>query len=83
VEKRGTARLADLEKGAEFHLTFDDGFRELVVYTPSNRPDVIAVEPYTQTTDAINLQSRGLGAGLRVLAHGQQDNFLITMETVG
>lgn len=83
VEKRGTARLADLAKGAEFHLTFDDGFRELVVYTPSNRPDVIAVEPYTHTTDAINLQSRGIDAGLRVLAHGRQDNFLITMETVG
>jgi aldose 1-epimerase len=83
MEKRGTARLADLEKGAEFHLTFDDGFRELVVYTPADRQDVIAVEPYTQTTDAINLQSRGIDAGLRVLKHGQQDAFLITMETAG
>ena len=83
VAKGGTARLADLEKEAEFHLKFDGGFRELVVYTPSNRSDVIAVEPYTQTTDAINLQSRGVDAGLRVLKHGQQDAFLITMETLG
>jgi aldose 1-epimerase len=83
VAKGGTARLADLEKEAEFHLKFDSGFRELVVYTPSNRSDVIAVEPYTQTTDAINLQSRGVDAGLRVLKHGQQDAFLITMETLG
>jgi len=83
VENRGAARLADVAKGAEFHLTFDDGFRELVVYTPPNRPDVIAVEPYTQTTDAINLQSRGIDAGLRVLKHGRQDAFLITMETSG
>ena len=52
---RGVARLVDKDKRAEFHLTFDDGFRELVVYTPSNQPDVLAVEPYTQTTDAINL----------------------------
>ena len=34
------------------------------------RRDVIAVEPYTQTTDAINLQARGVDAGLRVLEHG-------------
>ena len=57
-EERGVARLVDMDKKAEFHLTFDHGFRELVVYTPSNQPDVLAVEPYTQTTDAINLQAR-------------------------
>ena len=81
--ERGVARLVDLDKKAEFHLTFDRGFRELVVYTPSNQPDVIAVEPYTQTTDAINLQSRGIDAGLRVLKHGEQHSFHITMETEG
>jgi aldose 1-epimerase len=62
---------------------FDRAIRELVVYTPPNRPDVLAVEPYTQATDAINLQSRGVDAGLRVLKHGQQDTFVIAMETVG
>ena len=81
--ERASARLVDLEKKGEFHLTFDRGFRDLVVYTPSNQADVIAVEPYTQTTDAINLQSRGIDAGLRVLKHGEQHSFLVTMETVG
>jgi aldose 1-epimerase len=80
---RCVARLVDLEKKAEFHLIFDNGFRELVVYTPSNQPDVLAVEPYTQTTDAINLQSQGCDAGLRVLKHGEKSDFHITMETVG
>ena len=58
-ERRGAARLVDLDKKAEFRLTFDDGFRELVVYTPPQKPDVLAVEPYTQTTDAINLEPQG------------------------
>jgi aldose 1-epimerase len=80
---RGAARLVDQDKNAEFRLVFDRAIRELVVYTPPNRPDVLAVEPYTQATDAINLQSRGVDAGLRVLKHGQQDTFVIAMETVG
>ena len=71
---RAVCRLVDLDKNAEFQLGFDRGFRELVVYTPPGRPDVISLEPYTQTTDAINLQGRGVDAGLRVLGHGEQDN---------
>lgn len=75
-----TCRLVDLARKAEFRLGFDAGFRELVVYTP-NEPDVISLEPYTQTTDAIRLQPKGIDAGLRVLKHGQSDTFAITMET--
>jgi aldose 1-epimerase len=82
-DRRGVARLVDLEKKAEFRLTFDDGIRELVVYTPPRKPDVLAVEPYTQATDAINLQPHGKDAGLRLLAHGRQDTFSLTMETLG
>ena len=70
-------------KKANFGSTFDDGFRELVVYTPPQKPDVLAVEPYTQTTDAINLQATGKDAGLRTLGHGRQDTFTLTMETLG
>jgi aldose 1-epimerase len=83
TEDRCLCRLADLEKKAEFQLGFDRGFRELVVYTPPGRPGVISLEPYTQTTDAINLQARGIACGLRVLGHGGQDRFVITMEGVG
>jgi aldose 1-epimerase len=80
---RGVCRLVDEEKRAEFRLGFDRAFRELVVYTPPPRPQVISLEPYTQTTDAINLAARGVDAGLRILGHGAQDLFEITMETVG
>lgn len=76
-------RLEDLDLGAEFRLGFDRNFREIVVYTPPGPGGVIAIEPYTQTTDAINLQARGVDAGLRVLKHGAQDTLLITMSTSG
>jgi aldose 1-epimerase len=46
-------------------------FRELVVFTPPHR-QAIALEPYTCTTDAINLQQQGVDAGLRVLEPGEQ-----------
>jgi aldose 1-epimerase len=76
-------RLKDLDLGAEFDLGFDRNFREIVVYTPPGPGRVIAIEPYTQTTDAINLQARGIDAGLRVLRHGEQQTLRITMETAG
>jgi aldose 1-epimerase len=76
---RGIARLVDQDNKAEIRLEFDRAIRELVVYTPPDAADVLAVEPYTQTTDAINLQPRGVDAGLRVLQHGQQQTLEIAM----
>ena len=81
--ERAFCRLIDEQKNAEFLLGFDGDFRELVVYTPPGRADVIALEPYTQTTDAINLQAQGVAAGLRILGHDAQDTFTITMESRG
>lgn len=80
---RGVCRLVDLAKKAELRLEFDRSVRELVVYTPHARDDVISVEPYTQATDAINLEARGVAAGLRILGHGAHDTFVIAMETHG
>jgi aldose 1-epimerase len=77
-----TARLVDEALGAEVRLGFDRHFRELVVYTPPGQPGVISVEPYTQTTDAIHLNARGIDAGLRVLHHGEHVTMTITIETV-
>ena len=47
----------------------DTLFREIVVYT-SPRPSV-CLEPYTCVTDAVNLQSKGIDAGLRILKSGE------------
>ena len=58
----------------------DAAFREQVVFTPpwyrEGDPDAptkgaVCIEPYTCTTDAINLHSRGVDAGLRTLAPGE------------
>jgi aldose 1-epimerase len=76
-------RLVDEALGAEFQLGFDATIRELVVYTPPNSPGVISIEPYTQATDAINLASRGIDGGLRVLEHGRGETITLTMRTVG
>ncbi len=76
-------RLQDQNLGAEFQLGFDEHIRELVVYTPPNAPGVISIEPYTQTTDAINLAARDIDGGLRVLSHGETETTTITMKTVG
>jgi aldose 1-epimerase len=45
-------------------------FREAVVFTPPHR-QAVCLEPYTCTTDAINLEQRGIDAGWRVLPPGQ------------
>jgi aldose 1-epimerase len=80
--QRATCRLIDQALQAEFRLSFDRNFRELVAYTPA-AGGVIAIEPYTQTTDAINLDARGVDAGLRRLTHNQHDTLSIVMETAG
>lgn len=46
-------------------------FREFVVYAPLDR-DIICLEPYSSTTDAPNLKSRGFDAGLVVLKPQQR-----------
>lgn len=45
-------------------------FREVVVFNPPHR-QAFCIEPYTCTTDAINLQQRGFDGGWRLLGPGQ------------
>lgn len=75
-------RLIDEELKAEIRLVMDRHYRELVVYTPPDEPGVISVEPYTQTTDAINLHARGIDGGLRILSPGASETLHLRLETV-
>ncbi len=77
----GICRLVDLEENASLTIRFDRGFRELVVFTPAGQDDVIAIEPYTQTTDAINLATKAIDGGLRLLAPGRSETLTIVFET--
>ena len=61
--------INDLDAGLRMVLESDAQFRELVVYTPPNRPS-ICFEPYTCPTDAINLEARRIDAGVIVLEPG-------------
>ena len=59
-------------------------FQEMVVFTPPHR-QAFCMEPYTCTTDAINLQQRGVDAGLIVLPPGQSWTGIVEIryQTVG
>ena len=69
------------DEGAGLQVTqwFDAAFREVVVYTPPNR-NAVCIEPYTCVTDAINLQQRGIDAGLQVLEPGGEVQLSIDIE---
>jgi aldose 1-epimerase len=55
--------------GAALRVLWSEDFRDAVVFTPPHR-HAFCVEPYTCTTDAVNLQARGVEAGWRVLPPG-------------
>ena len=59
--------IENKDTGHTLVMESDAIFRELVVYTPPGR-DAICFEPYTCPTDAINLEARGIPAGVIVLA---------------
>jgi aldose 1-epimerase len=55
--------------GLELLVEASPEFREWVIYAPAARP-VVCLEPYTGTTNAVNLQAQGVDAGLVVLEPG-------------
>jgi aldose 1-epimerase len=64
--------------GATLQLRGSPAFRELVVFTPPHRK-AFCIEPYTCTTDAINLQARGVDAGLLTLPAGGRWTAVVEM----
>jgi len=73
ADGRVESLLMDKAIGWEIVLSTPRPFSELVVFTPSWNAKSIALEPYTQTTDAINLAQKGIDGGLRVLDPGQSE----------
>jgi aldose 1-epimerase len=63
--------IMDERAGLEVLQQFDQQYRELVAFTPA-WTKAVCLEPYTCTTDAINLSARGLDAGWRVLQPGEE-----------
>lgn len=63
-------RVTDPGAGLQTVQRCDDSFREIVAFTPP-WATAVCLEPYTCTTDAINLQRQGVDAGWQVLPPGQ------------
>lgn len=68
----GVSRCVVDDKSARMRMVLESDpiFREMVLYTPPNRP-ALCFEPYTCPTDAINLHERGIDAGVIVLKPGE------------
>jgi aldose 1-epimerase len=57
------------DSATSLRLLWSHDFANAVVFTPPHR-QAFCVEPYTCTTDAVNLQARGIEAGWRSLSPG-------------
>ncbi len=68
--------------GPALAMRLGAGFREIVVFTPPWFAGAVAVEPYTQATDAIHLQGQGIDAGLRILEPGQSAGLCLELAAV-
>ncbi|APZ92146.1 aldose 1-epimerase [Fuerstiella marisgermanici] len=77
-------KVTDEQAGLQMIQRCDDSFREIVAFTPP-WATAVCLEPYTCTTDAINLQQQGVDAGLQVLEPGGKWNgwIEIAVGTVG
>jgi aldose 1-epimerase len=67
--------------GAEVRVLAEPRFRELVLFTPPHR-QAICLEPYTCTTDAVNLGNRQIDAGWRALGPGETWSGRVAFEVV-
>ncbi len=71
--------VEDPESGCRVIQRFSADFQELVAFTPPWM-EAVCLEPYTCTTDAINLQQQGFEAGLRILQPGETLTGFIDIE---
>jgi aldose 1-epimerase len=76
-----TCRITDPAAGVKVEQRCPSSFRELVVFTPPWSSSV-CMEPYTCVTNAINLEQRGVDAGLQVLQPGETWTGWIDIEAI-
>lgn len=68
---RELAKLSHPTSTIELHILADAAFRELVLFTPPHK-QAIAIEPYTCSADAANLQAQGVDSGWQELLPGRK-----------
>ena len=72
------ARIRDVRDVRVVELSFDETFRECIVYNPPHR-QAVCIEPYTCVPDCFRLQTQGIDAGARVLAPGESLTASVTI----
>ncbi len=82
VAGRATATILDPACGRRLEMSFDDQFRECVVYNPPHR-QAICIEPYTCVPDTYALEEAGADTGLRVLNPGESFDTRIDIRLTG
>lgn len=60
------ATLSHPNASGKLRVLTDSSFRDLVLFTPAHR-HAVAIEPYSCSADASNLQAKGVDSGWRVL----------------
>jgi aldose 1-epimerase len=75
-----TCKLKDLQAGQDVVIQTDRHFSEMVIFTPSWNNRTIAIEPYTQTTNAINLDANGVNGGLNILESGMSQELKMRIQ---
>jgi aldose 1-epimerase len=68
---RELAVLSHPDSPGRLRVRADNGFRELVLFTPAHR-QAVAIEPYTCSADASHLAARGIDSGWRALEPGTE-----------
>ncbi len=71
--------IIDEKAGLQIVQRSEAIFPDLVVFTPPGR-NAVCIEPYTCSTDAVNLQAQGIEAGLRTLEPGAEVTTWIDIE---
>lgn len=66
---RCDARITGLDGGRQLTISFDDQFRECVIFVPPHR-EAVCIEPYTSMADAFALAAQGRDTGMRLLPPG-------------
>ena len=70
------ASIEDPTSGRRLTITFDASFKNLVIFNPPHR-EAICIEPYTAVPNAIELEQKGIAAGLTILPPGAEATYTV------
>ena len=76
AEEVSQASIEDPASGRRLTISFDAAFKNLVIFNPPHR-EAICIEPYTAVPNALELEQKGVAAGLTVLQPGAETHYWV------